>query len=96
MHKFNHTGRKHERNRSDRGCVMYVCVMCDVMCVQKTVATRILEFVLLGSHNSEAAKENNAVETSRSNFQRQQALAKNERHKTTHNEERLSITEWVA
>jgi len=25
MHKFNHTGRKHERNKSDRGCVMYVC-----------------------------------------------------------------------
>jgi len=59
------------------------------------VATRILEFVLQGSYNSEAAKEN-AVGTSRSNFQRQQALAKNERHKTTHNEERLIFTELVA
>ena len=55
----------------------------------------MLEFVLQGSHNSEAAKEN-AVGTSRSNFQRQQALAKNERHKTTHNEERLIFTELVA
>lgn len=32
--------------------------MCVCVCViQQTVATRILEFVLQGSHNSEAAKE---------------------------------------